>query len=163
MGDALTGIRTILRYSCAALVLLTLGVHSAAAFPAGDTDPLNLAAFRGKVVYVDFWASWCASCRKSFPWMNHLQQQFGAEGLVVIAVNVDHDRMDADQFLSQYAPAFQVSFDPKGAVAERFQVVGMPASFLIDRSGRLALRHDGFRSADRDRLEQQIQSLLTSP
>jgi len=150
-----------LRVLCAlCLLALCAGMAPAtAAIPDGDLD---LAALRGKVVYVDFWASWCAPCRRSFPWMDEMQRQFGPDGLVIIAVNVDQDRADARQFLQQYSPSFAVRFDPEGALAERFKVAGMPTSFLIDRDGRVSLRHAGFRVADRETLEQQIQTLLAT-
>jgi len=127
-----------------------------------SSDPLDLAALKGKVVYVDFWASWCEPCRLSFPWMNDLQRQFGKEGFVVVAVNLDRERDDAQVFLDKFAPAFKIIFDPDGAVAERFKVKGMPTSFLVDRAGRVQLTHAGFRPKDREPLEQQIRALLST-
>jgi len=125
-------------------------------------DPLGLAALKGKVVYVDFWASWCEPCRESFPWMNDIQREFAKDGLVVIAVNVDHERDDAEQFLRKYAPQFKISYDPEGVVAERFHVKGMPTSFLLDRAGNVKASHAGFRPKDRAPLEEQIRSLLAA-
>ena len=71
-------------------------------------DTLNLDAYKGKVVYVDFWASWCGPCRESFPWMKKIQQQYGKDGLVVIAVNVDQEKKLADDFLNEFKPEFKV-------------------------------------------------------
>jgi thiol-disulfide isomerase/thioredoxin len=121
---------------------------------------LDLAAFRGKVVYLDFWASWCAPCRESFTWMNRLQDEFGHEGLVVIAVNVDGERADAERFLRAYPARFRIVFDPDGLLPEKFGVRGMPTSFLIDREGRVQLRHEGFFVRERDELTRQVQTLL---
>jgi cytochrome c biogenesis protein CcmG, thiol:disulfide interchange protein DsbE len=121
---------------------------------------LDLAAFRGKVVYLDFWASWCAPCRESFPWMNHLQEEFGHDGLLVIAVNVDRERADAERFLRAHPADFHIVFDPDGLLPEKFGVHGMPTSFLIDREGRVQLRHEGFFVRERDQLTQQVQTLL---
>jgi cytochrome c biogenesis protein CcmG/thiol:disulfide interchange protein DsbE len=147
-----------------ALVAGVLGLAAAnAAFanasPAGDAS-LDLSAYRGKVVYLDFWASWCAPCRESFPWMQRMQQQYGRDGFVVVAVNVDHERSDADRFLHDFAPNFRVEYDPEGRLAERFGIGGMPTSVLIDRDGQVRRRHAGFRTKDPDVLEEQIRALL---
>ncbi len=143
-----------------ACLLFALAAQRSLATP--PDDPLGLAALKGKVVYVDFWASWCEPCRQSFPWMNDMQREFAKDGLVVIAVNVDHERDDAEQFLRKYAPEFKISYDPEGAVAERFHVRGMPTSFLVDRTGKVTASHAGFRPKDRAPLEQQIRSLLAA-
>jgi thiol-disulfide isomerase/thioredoxin len=144
------------------LVLLLMLLMTGGNARATSAESLDLASLRGKVVYVDFWASWCVPCRQSFPWMNEIQQQFGKEGLVVIAVNVDHDRADADAFMSRLAPTFRVSFDPGGALAEQFHVKGMPTSILIDRSGKVLAQHIGFRLEDRGPLREQIRTLLAA-
>jgi cytochrome c biogenesis protein CcmG/thiol:disulfide interchange protein DsbE len=133
---------------------------SPAATGASADDLLDLAAFRGQVVYVDFWASWCAPCRRSFPWMSRMQGELGADGLLVIAVNVDHAYADAEHFLEAHIPHFGIVFDPDGLLREKFGVTTIPTSFLIDRSGRIQWRHEGFRLRDREVLERQIRSLL---
>lgn len=142
----------------AALVLLALAPR---AVPATSADELlDLGALKGRVVYVDFWASWCAPCRESFPWMNRLQQQLGPEGLVIVAVNVDRIRPDAERFIEAHTPHFRVVFDPEGLLPEKFAVRGMPTSFLIDRDGRVQSRHEGFRLADRDALARKVRALV---
>jgi thiol-disulfide isomerase/thioredoxin len=119
-----------------------------------------LKSFSGKVVLVDFWASWCGPCLRSFPWMNELQQRHAGEGLVVVAVNLDQERALADAFLQKLPPKFQVEFDAAGNIARQFDVQMMPTSFLIDRRGRMRVRHAGFRDAQRAEREQQIIQLL---
>lgn len=126
---------------------------------AAPTWPL-LQSLHGKVVLVDFWASWCAPCRRSFPWMNDLQQRHAAQGLVVVAVNVDQDRALANAFLREIPVSFRLEYDPAGALAEQFHVQAMPTSFLIDRRGTVRGRHAGFREAQRAERETQIQQLL---
>lgn len=127
---------------------------------AGEPAAPELSALHGKVVYLDFWASWCAPCRQSFPWMNELQKRYADRGLTVIAVNVDHERADAEKFLRKLPPAFQIRFDPDGDLARRFDVHGMPTSVVLDRSGKARYTHIGFRNADAAQYEQQIQQLL---
>lgn len=126
-----------------------------------DGDVLSLEQLRGKVVYLDFWASWCAPCRESFPWMNELQARFAEQGLVVVAVNVDKERELVEQFLAKYPAAFTVAYDPDGKSAEQFKVKGMPSSYLIDRNGDIRFSHIGFRDKDRAELESRIQAVLT--
>jgi cytochrome c biogenesis protein CcmG, thiol:disulfide interchange protein DsbE len=143
-----------------ALTLCLLALTPPWARAANKDALLDLAQFRGRVIYLDFWASWCAPCRESFPWMNRLQGALGHEGLVVIAVNVDRERADADRFLREHPAQFRILYDPDGLLPEKFGVRGMPTSFLIDRDGRIQSRHEGFLVRDRDALMQQIRTLV---
>jgi cytochrome c biogenesis protein CcmG, thiol:disulfide interchange protein DsbE len=128
--------------------------------PTHAGTPMDLDSLRGHVVYLDLWASWCAPCRQSFPWMQVMKQTYERQGLSVIAINLDHDRTDAERFLQRYHPDFVVQFDPQGTFAERFQVAGMPTSVLIDRHGITRFRHIGFRPVDREAYEQEVRALL---
>lgn len=132
-----------------------------------ETDTLLLLEQRlkeekGKVIYLDFWSSWCKPCRKSFPWMNNLQQKYQGEGLTVLSVNLDHNRNLANQFLAQIPADFPIIFDPKGLIARKFKLKGMPSSFLIDRSGTLVSAHVGFNQEKSLAYEQEIIRLLNS-
>lgn len=119
-----------------------------------------LDKYAGKVVLVDFWASWCEPCLRSFPWMNDLQQRHGHAGLVIVAVNLDQERGLADAFLKKTPANFRLEFDEAGDLARRFGVQAMPTSFLIDRSGKVRIRHAGFRDKQRAERERQIEDLL---
>jgi thiol-disulfide isomerase/thioredoxin len=123
-------------------------------------EPGELDGLRGRVVYLDFWASWCEPCRRSFPWMEQLKQSYEAQGLTIIAVNLDHDRADADSFLGRFKPDFQIRFDPSGEWAERFKLRGMPTSIVIDRHGAVRFTHVGFRPDDGPTYTRQIEELL---
>src|SRR5450631_1845011 len=94
---------------------------------------LDLHAYRGKVVYLDFWASWCGPCRQSFPWLADLLRERESQDLVVIGVNVDKDRALAERFLGETPAAFPIVYDPEGAIASAYKVAGMPTAILIDR------------------------------
>lgn len=122
----------------------------------GSSGAQKLSDLKGKVVYVDFWASWCVPCRQSFPWMNDMQKKYGAQGLQVIGINLDAKRADADQFLAQVPAQFAVAFDGKGDSAKRFGVKGMPTSLLIDAQGKVVLLHQGFREDERKELEARL-------
>jgi cytochrome c biogenesis protein CcmG/thiol:disulfide interchange protein DsbE len=123
-------------------------------------DPIDLQAFRGRVVYLDFWASWCVPCRQSFPWMQTLKAKYQRQGLEVIAVNLDQNRGDADRFLGKFRPTFEVRFDPRGESAERFRVQGMPTSVIIDRHGAVRFTHIGFRPVDETAHENELRQVL---
>src|SRR6202163_849685 len=133
------------------MVLLPV-LASPAASAASADDLLDLGAFRGQVVYVDFWASWSAPCRRAFPWMSRMQGELGPDGFIVIAVNVDHVHADAERFLQDHIPRFGIVFDPDGVPAGKFGVKGTPTRFLIDRRGQIQWKHEGFRLGDRDSL-----------
>ncbi len=126
----------------------------------GVTGVVDLAKFRGKVVYLDFWASWCVPCRKSFPWMNMLQARYKEKGFEVIAISLDENPGDATAFLRKYPAAFTVAFDRKGKVAEAYGLKVMPTSYLINGEGYIVKRFEGFNSSHKKETENAIEELL---
>lgn len=130
------------------------------ALPDAAAKTVSLEALKGRVVYVDFWASWCGPCRKSFPWMNAMQRKYGAQGFTVIAVNVDKRRGDAERFLAQVPARFTTVFDAGGATPAAYDVKAMPSAVLIDGAGNVTLVEEGFHDERRDALEARIRALL---
>ncbi len=128
--------------------------------PVGAALPKEIGPVKAKVIWVDFWASWCAPCRRSFPWLNDMQHKYGDEGFEIVAINVDKDRKLADEFLDQTPADFTVRYDPTGKLAAKFDVQAMPSSFLLDASGKVIGRHLGFKLADTDTYEEQIRKAL---
>ncbi|MBT1446003.1 TlpA family protein disulfide reductase [Shewanella sp. JM162201] len=124
---------------------------------------LNLSDYRGKVVYVDFWASWCGPCRKSFPWMNEMHSRYKDKGLVVLAINLDTDKDDATAFLNDLKPQFVIGYDSEGEVARRFDLQGMPSSFVFDKTGKLVKSHVGFFTERASEYEAELVTLLEQP
>ena len=152
---------------------LAAGLFAAAAathaLQPGETAPaLALGAMTGtqavpvagKVTYVDFWASWCGPCRKSFPWMNEMQRKYAGKGLVIVGVNLDQERSDAEDFLSRIPAEFPVAFDPTGDAPTRYGVKGMPTSVLVGADGKVLAVHAGFNETDAAALEDLIRSHL---
>jgi len=128
----------------------------------GQNKTIDLSKYRGKVVYLDFWASWCDPCKRSFPWMNKLQEQYGRDGLEIVAVSLDTSRKDAEAFLARIPANFDVAFDEKGKTAKAYKLKAMPSSFLIDRKGRLVHKSLGYRNEEKKIIEKKIQQLTNS-
>jgi thiol-disulfide isomerase/thioredoxin len=142
---------------------MTLAVALLAAVPALEAAPPDaLAPVTGKVVWVDFWASWCVPCRRSFPWMNTMHRKYGPEGLQIIAVNLDKDRALADGFLAEVPAEFSLRFDPAGHLAKQFAVQAMPSSYLLAADGTVLASHFGFKTADAPDYERAIQGALAA-
>jgi peroxiredoxin len=123
---------------------------------------VDLASLRGKVVVVDFWASWCAPCREELPVLERLYQTYREQGLVVVGVNVDQQASNMTRFLERQPLSFPVVHDAEHTVAERYGPTTMPSSYLIDRAGVVHSVHRGFRMSDAPALEAQIQALLAA-
>jgi thiol-disulfide isomerase/thioredoxin len=131
----------------------------------GTKGEVKLADLRGKFVYVDFWAAWCVPCRKSFPWMNQLQQKYAGR-LAIVAVNVDTQRADAERFLAAVPAGFAVAFDPVGATPAAYGIKGMPSSVLVAPDGKIVFEHAGFKDGSGAKIEAMIDTAMkekTSP
>ncbi len=123
-------------FHTAALLLLIVSSNTTA------EPTFDLTEYKGKVVLLDFWASWCVPCRRSFPWMNSMQEKYRDEGLVIIGVNMDSD--------------------PDGGLARAHEVVAMPSSYIFDRNGEFVTRHLGFKVKKQDEYEALlVESLRT--
>lgn len=138
----------------ATIFLLTCSAASQA------EETLDLSEHRGKVVLVDFWASWCVPCRRSFPWMNEMQQKYAGNGLVIIAINVDAEADEAQAFLDDYPANFKIINDPGGDIARSYDVIAMPSSFVIGRDGNLIKTHLGFKVKKQDEYESVLLEAL---
>jgi thiol-disulfide isomerase/thioredoxin len=130
---------------------------------AHSADEFDLSRYRGKVVLVDFWASWCEPCRRSFPWLNEMQAKYADRGLVVIGINVDRVEADAARFLRDVPARFPIVYDAAGALATQYDVPGMPSSFVFGPDGQIVARHIGFRDGLRAQREAELQKLLAGP
>jgi len=144
---------------------LGVGVGDSApafALPGAAGDTTSLEMLRGQVVYVDFWASWCGPCKRSFPWMNELQQKYAGKGLAIVAINVDKKREDARKFLATTPAQFNIVYDPAGITPASYEVKGMPSSYLVDAQGRVVVVEQGFRDERKDAIEDRIRALLAA-
>ena len=155
-----------------ALLILSAPV---AALDVGDAAPgftaqalegheaLSLSDYRGKVVYLDFWASWCAPCATALPVLDSFRDEFSADDFQVLAVNVDSEPANARRFLTRRPVGYPSVTDPDGRLPAQFEIETMPTSFLIDREGVIRLVHRGFRKSDVDALRAEIRKLVARP
>jgi cytochrome c biogenesis protein CcmG/thiol:disulfide interchange protein DsbE len=123
-------------------------------------NKIALASYQGKVVYLDFWASWCVACRLSFPYLSTLREQYAEQGFEVIAVNLDEDPQAAQKFLQRYPVAYPVAIGFATSTPIDYQVSAMPSAFLIDAKGVIRLKHLGFAIKHQDFLDAIVQKLL---
>jgi len=117
---------------------------------------VSLAEYRGQVVYLDFWASWCGPCRESFPFMNELQRELAGRGLQILAVSVDKTADEARRFLARYPAQFATALDAPGACPAAYRLEGMPSSYVIGRDGIVRAVHVGFRGGDKTEIRRQV-------
>lgn len=162
--------RSLIAFGLSLSLLLGLvpAVHALGAgtkAPSIELQDLSGKAFRssslaGKVVLVDFWASWCAPCKEELPALEKLYAKYRARGFEVVAINQDEDPENARKFLRRTPLSFTVVHDAKRAAANAYAPPKMPSSYLIDRRGVIRFVHAGFKASDVAKLEQEIQQLL---
>lgn len=121
---------------------------------------IDFTNYKGKVVYLDFWASWCSSCKKSLLWLSNLKSKINSDQLVVLTINLDSKKEVAQNFLSSLKVDIPVIFDIKAISAESFQLQSMPSSIIIDRLGRINYIQEGFSESDENKLENKLYQLM---
>lgn len=161
IGNSMTSGTILRRTGLAALVSMVLALAiMSGALATSAADTLDLEHHVGQVILLDFWASWCAPCRQSFPWMQDMQRRYRDDGLVVIAVNLDNDEAAAAAFLDRYPVDFRIFFDRERRLARKYDVTGMPTSLLIGRDGQVIRRQSGFKVKLQDRYERELAAAL---
>ncbi|MFM8332393.1 MAG: TlpA family protein disulfide reductase [Candidatus Methylumidiphilus sp.] len=126
----------------------------------GNAGKLDLSAYKGQVVLIDFWATWCPPCKKSMPFLNSLRNQHHKAGFEIVAINVDENPEDAAAFLKTAPVDYPMAFDASGECPRLFDVKAMPSSYLLDRKGNVRLVHLGFRDEDQDLIRKHVETLL---
>ena len=142
------------------ILLLLLLVLSPVKAEIYDINRLDLKSHQGKVVYLDFWASWCKPCKESFPWMNSLLEKYPADSFTIVTINLDAETDAMHRFLGKVKADFDIYHDASGQIAEQFEIEGMPTSYLIDRSGKVVKKHIGFYTKHTGKYEREIEELL---
>lgn len=120
----------------------------------------SLSDYRGKVVYLDFWASWCAPCRQSLPALSKLQDELGSEQFEVLAINLDMNPEDALSFLSEYPVSYTVLADKTGSISRAYDLVGLPSSVLVAKDGSIIQSFQGFHPSHITKLKRALSFLI---
>ena len=152
------------KFNLAVTLLILSGLSTLSAITRAEPSSQfqeKLAQYQGKVVYVDFWASWCTPCRRSFPWMNEMKAKYQAQGFEIISVNLDSEAVSAQHFLRENNANFDVIYDPEGVLAKKYQIKGMPSSFILDRQSNVTSVHVGFTDKKKSLYQQEIVNLLS--
>ena len=161
--------RGVLRPAATALLLGSGAALQAAALQASAPDftlrsvdgpNLRLQEQRGRVVMLNFWATWCGPCREEMPQLNKLYAKYRASGFVLLGVNVDDDARHAADVAKRMGVAFPVLLDTDKAVTTLYAVSTMPSTLLIDRDGRVRYLHRGYHAGYEDEYDRQIRELL---
>ena len=147
-------IRSKLLKTIALAAALISSVHAVRA------EQFDINDYQGRVVYLDFWASWCSPCRQSFPFMNELHAEYADKGLSIVSVNIDYKKADAEEFLAETPALFKVIYDPESELAGEYDVRAMPTSFVFDRNGKLLGSHTGFKIEDIEELRTSLVGLI---
>lgn len=160
------------------LILLPLISHTSYSVEAEDIAPVvelplledgiagrtnSIANHKGKLIYLDFWASWCGPCRQSFPFLQKIRTQYANQGFEVIAVNVDAKLSDALRFLKKFPIDYPILLDSAYTMAQIYEVQGLPTAYLIDTEGKVIYKHLGFKEADKKWITALIEQNLPIP
>ena len=121
---------------------------------------LKLSEYRGEVVLINFWASWCGPCRQEMPLLDELHARYKPLGFTVLAVNVEEDTGKALRLIEDLQPGFPVLFDTSSTVSREYDVAAMPSTVLVDRNGRLRYLHRGYTPGLEELYQQQIRELV---
>ena len=129
--------------------------------PGLDGKQVSLGALKGKVVLIDFWASWCGPCKQELPELQKLKQSYAGKGVEFVTVNIDKERANAASMASSLKLTLTVALDPEGKVAEKYEPPTMPTSYIVDKGGVVRYVHAGFRGApDVEQFKHELDELL---
>jgi len=127
-------------------------------------DAIDLSSYKGKVILIDFWASWCGPCRKEFPFLIELKEKYGKDGFEIIAINIDTKEKNMNRFILKQKNDvnFPIIWDPKSELAKIYKPETMPTTFILDKNGIIKAKHNGFKNSSKDEYESLINELLGS-
>lgn len=123
-------------------------------------ENLRLQDFRGEVVMLNFWASWCGPCRQEMPLMDEIYTRYKDLGFTILAVNVDENADEAHRFLDKVPVSYPILYDPESEVSEKYEVQAMPTTVMIDRDGNARFLHHGYQPGYEDDYEEQVRQLV---
>jgi peroxiredoxin len=128
--------------------------------PAKGGSQINLAQYKGQVVMINFWASWCGPCRQEMPLLEDIYKKYNKLGFTLIGVNVEPDSKAADDWLKQTPVSFPILYDKESKVSQMYDVSGMPSTVIIDRKGNLRYLHHGYKPGDEGEYLNNIRAMI---
>ena len=163
--DVLKVMKTISAVTCAVVASVALGgsVQGPApgfSLPTMGGESLALDDLRGQVVMINFWATWCAPCRKEMPLLDQLYKRYSKLGFTLVGVNVEEDPSGAGGYLEETPVSFPILFDAQNQVSELYDVNAMPTTVLVDRQGNMRFLHKGYKAGDEDQYQNWIRALI---
>ena len=121
---------------------------------------VSLAQYKGQVVMLNFWASWCGPCRQEMPLLESIYKKYNKLGFTMLGVNVEPDSQAANEWLKATPVSFPILYDTESKVSKLYDVAGMPTSVIIDRAGKVRLIHRSYRPGDENEYLDSIRSLI---
>jgi peroxiredoxin len=155
----------------AMLAAAALAVPALASDPTGAPAPqftlgsnagsaVSLAQYKGQVVMLNFWASWCGPCRQEMPLLESIYKKYNRLGFTLIGVNVEPDSNAANEWLKQTPVSFPILYDKDSKVSKMYDVAGMPSTVIIDRTGKVRVLHRGYKPGDENEYLDSIRTLV---
>ncbi len=160
MRNPFAAIVAALAVSLPALAGSTGGPAPAFTLAARGGQDVSLSQYRGQVVMINFWASWCGPCRQEMPLLESIYKKYGKMGFTMLGVNVEPDSNAANEWLKATPVSFPILYDRDSKVSKLYEVSGMPSTVIIDRSGKLRMLHRGYKPGDENEYLDSIRSLI---
>ena len=168
MNNLMQWLKHAVRAAGFAGLFMTTGVNAGAdggpapdfALKSHSGENLRLSEFRGEVVMINFWASWCGPCRQEMPLLDELYTQYQPLGFTILGVNVEEDPSKAKQLLKESPVNFPILFDNKSEVSKLYKVVAMPSTVLVDRDGNVRYLHQGYKPGYEESYQHQVRALI---
>ncbi len=154
-------IATLILSLGASLPAWTADQAAAPDFTLTDVDgrPVTLSDLRGRVVMINFWASWCGPCRQEMPLLEQIHQRYEPLGFTLLGINVEENSADGQAFIAERPVSFPVLYDPDNGISKLYDVVAMPSTVLIDRQGNVRYLHHGYKPGYEDEYQDQVRAL----
>lgn len=150
--------------AAAVLALPTLALTPSAApnfeLAAMVGNTVNLSQYKGQVVMINFWATWCGPCRQEMPLLEQLYKKYKPMGFTMLGINVEPDSSGATEWLKATPVTFPILFDTESKVSKLYAVSGMPSTVIVDRKGQVRFLHRGYKPGDENEYLNQIRALV---
>jgi thiol-disulfide isomerase/thioredoxin len=160
MRNRIAAVAAALAISLPALAGNTSGPAPSFTLTSSAGQDVSLAQYKGQVVMINFWASWCGPCRQEMPLLESIYKKYNRMGFTLLGVNVEPNSQAANDWLKATPVSFPILYDKDSKVSKLYDVAGMPSTVIIDRSGNLRVLHRGYKPGDENEYLDSIRSLI---